>query len=114
MKAATCVNDLLYLATELVALIHAREIEAAAQRVAVASRELDRKDAEVRGSKINQISKNIMAIKEAQNQLRAAVASLPECEQIFARHQVEDAVAKLFGSKLKELRREKERLSAPR
>lgn len=111
MKAAGRVNDLLYLAAELVDLIHAHEIEAAAARVTMAAREMDQKHADCRGKKIQEISANIAAIKAARDRLREAVNQLPEREKIFARHQVEDAIAKLFGSKLAELRKEKVSLS---
>lgn len=108
------INDLLALGRELIVLIHAHEFETAAKRIAEAEDKFHQCDVESRGRKIHQISKSLASIKLICARLRSAAEDLPPDQQIFARHQIDNAIEKLFNPEIHDLRKEKHELSKPR
>lgn len=108
------INDLLALGNELVALIHAHEIDAAAARIAEATRNFHLRDVESRGREIQEINKSLHAIETICKRLRFSVGNLPVKEQVFAKLQIEDVIEKIFNPELHALRKRKNELSKPR
>lgn len=114
MNRFSHVNDLLAFGNQLVVLIQSHKIDEAAARIAEATKACYHSDAEARGQEIQAINHSMRSVKAVCARLRTSVENLPAEQMTFAKHQVEDAIEKLFTPEIHDLRRRKNELSKPR
>jgi len=105
--------DIFSISKEMIALIRAKQIEAAAERVRIALRIFNEKIFKERSEKITVINRNIQFIKKQQKKLLELVNALPQEERIFAEHQIKEVLNQIYTDELCRLKAEKRRCSKP-
>jgi len=114
MKGGDHVNDLLALGKEIIGLVTAHELEAAAARVRDAERLHFQISAETRTRQVAEINWVLHAAKNVCERLTSAANGLPPHEKFFAEAQIKQVIERHLTAEMNELRKRKRELSKPR
>jgi hypothetical protein len=107
------IGDISQLVGDLVGLLKAGEVDAAARRIEEARRADSAATFDVRQITVNALARALHQAQRQRERLAAIVATLPENERAFAKVQVEEICSMLLDDKIASLRAEKRRLSRP-
>jgi len=107
------IGDISQLVGDLVGLLKAGEVDAAARRIEEARRADSAATFEGRQITVNALTRALHQAQRQRERLAAIVAALPENERAFAKVQVEEICSMLLDDKIARLRAEKRRLSRP-
>jgi hypothetical protein len=101
------------LCRELLRLIHAAQLDAAAQKIDCASREQRRLDHLERTLSVAEINRALIAIKGQRNALQAVIKELPEPERSEVEVRLWVPLEEMLDRQWSALRADKRRLSKP-
>lgn len=107
-------NDLLVVLHDVIRLLKAEQLEAAANRLKQAKRIQEERSYIERQKAVAIINHEIREIKRQRDRIRQIGSSLPETQRFFAERQIDRIVEFLCASELAELRARKRALSRPR